>query len=86
MDRGSKYPTFQILDEVVDDSPLICSNSIFKCSSSLVNNESEMEIMEGEWRHELDEILDSIDLNVRKNIKPVVDYDGKDMFKSCLFS
>ncbi|GLJ25567.1 hypothetical protein SUGI_0489640 [Cryptomeria japonica] len=40
--------------------------------------------MESEWRHELDEILDSIDENVNKTLKPVVELDGKDMFKACL--
>ena len=74
------------MNEVVDDSPPRCSNSIFQSSSSLVHNESELKIMESEWRHELDEILNSIDENVRKNIKPVVDIDGKDMFKACLVS
>lgn len=34
----------------------------------------------------MDEILDSIDENGRKTIKPVVDLDGKDMFKACLVS
>ena len=34
----------------------------------------------------MDEILDSIDENVRKTIKSVVDLDGKDMFKTCLVS
>ena len=55
------YPTFQIVDEVVDDSPPRCSNSIFQSSSSLVHNESELQIMESEWRHDLDEILGSAD-------------------------
>ena len=54
------------MDEAVDDSPPSCSNSIFQSSSSLVHNESELKIRESEWRHELDEILDSIDENVRK--------------------
>lgn len=43
------YPTFQIVDEVVDASPPSCSNSIFQSSSSLVQNENEMKIMETEW-------------------------------------
>jgi len=34
----------------------------------------------------LDEVLDSIDENGNKMIKPVVDLDGKDMFKACLVS
>ena len=80
------YSTFQIGDEVVDDSPPRFSNSIFQSSSSLVHNERELQIMESEWRHELDEILDSTDENVRKTIKPVVNLDGKDMFKACLVS
>jgi len=74
------------MDEVVDDSPLSSSIFIFQSSSSLVHNESELQIMESEWRHDLDEILDSIDENVSKTIKPVVDLDGKDMFKACLVS
>jgi len=32
----------------------------------------------------LDEILDSINENGRKTIKPMVDLDGKDMFNACL--
>ena len=32
----------------------------------------------------MDEILDSIDENGRKTIKPMVDLDGKDMFNACL--
>lgn len=72
------------MDEVVDASPPSCSNSKFQSSSSLVQNESELQIMESEWRHELDEILDSIDENGSKEIKPVMDLDGKDMFKACL--
>ena len=42
--------------------------------------------MESEWRHDLDENLDTIDENVNKTTKPVVELDGKDMFKSCLVS
>ena len=42
--------------------------------------------MASEWRHELDEILDTIGENVNKTAKPVVDLDGKDMLKSCLVS
>ena len=42
--------------------------------------------MESEWRHELDGVLDSIDKNGSKTIKPVMDLDGKDMFKACLVS
>jgi len=34
----------------------------------------------------LDEILDSIDENVSITIKPVVEPDGKDMYKYCLVS
>ena len=34
----------------------------------------------------MDEILDSIDENVRKTIKLVLNLDGKDMFKECLVS
>jgi len=84
--EDQNYPTFQIVDEVVDDSPPSCSNSIFQSSSSLVHNESELKIMESGWRRELDEILDSIDENVRKTINPVVDLDGKDIVKACLVS
>jgi len=74
------------VDEVVDDSPPNCSNSIFQSPSSLVHNENELQIMDSEWRHELAENLYSIDENVRKIINLVVDIDGKDMFKSCLVS
>ena len=42
--------------------------------------------MECEWRHELDEILDSIDENVNKPIHLVVELDSKDIVKSCLVS
>ena len=47
---------------------------------------SEFQTMESEWRHELDEILDTIDENVNKTTKQVVELDGKDMFKFCLVS
>ena len=42
--------------------------------------------MESEWRHELNGILDSVDENVNISTKPVVELDGKDMYKSCLVS
>ena len=84
--EDQNYPTFQIVDEVIDDSPPSCSNSIFQSSSSLVHNDNELKIMESKWRHELDEILDSIDENVNKTIKLVVELDGKDMFKACLIN
>ena len=42
--------------------------------------------MESEWRHELDGILDYVDENVNITTKPVVELDGKDMYKSCLVS
>jgi len=71
--EDQNYPTFQIVDEVFDCSPLNCSNSIFQSSSSFEHNENELKIMEIEWRHELGEILDSIDENVSKIIKPAVD-------------
>ena len=74
------------MDDVVDDSPSSHSNSIFQSSPSSILNVSEFQTMESEWRHELDEILDTIDENVNKTTKPVVELDGKDMFKSCLVS
>jgi hypothetical protein len=74
------------VDEVVDDSPPGHSNSIFQPFPSMVLDDSELKTMESEWRHELDEILDSIDENVNITIKPVVELDGKDMYKSCLVS
>ena len=42
--------------------------------------------MESEWRHKLDGILDSVDENVNITTKPVVELNGKDMYKSCLVS
>lgn len=84
--KYQNYPTLQIVDEVVNSSPPSFSYSIFQSSSPLVHNESELQIMESEWRHELDEILDSTDENGTKTIKPMVDLDGNDMFKACLVS
>ena len=52
------------MGEVVDDSPQCHSNSIFQPFPSMVLDDSEYKTMESEWRHELDEILDSIDENV----------------------
>lgn len=72
------------MDEVFDDSPQTHSNSIFQSMSSVAHNHGELKIMESEWRHELDEILDCIGENINKIVKPVVELDGKDMFKSCL--
>ena len=43
-------------------------------------------MMERAWRHELDGILDFIDENVNITTKPVVDIDGKDMYKYFLVS
>ena len=42
--------------------------------------------MESEWRQELDGILDFVDENVNITTKPVVELDGKDMYKYCLVS
>jgi hypothetical protein len=84
--EDQNYPTFQVVDEVVDGSTPNNSNSIFQSSSSSILNVSELQTMESEWRHELDEILDTIDDNVNTTTKPVVELDGKDMFKSCLVS
>jgi hypothetical protein len=53
---------------------------------SMVLDDSELQTMESEWRHELNDILYSIDENVKINIKPVVDLDVKDMYKYCLVS
>ena len=74
--KYQNYPTLQIVDEVVDDFPPSYSNSIFQSSSSLIHNDSESQVMESEWRHELDEILDFVDENVNKTIKLVVELDG----------
>ena len=79
-------PTFEEVDEVVDNSPPGHSTSIFQSLSFMVLNDSELQTMESEWRHELDGILDSIDENVNISTKPVVELDGKDMYKSCLVS
>ena len=74
------------MDEVTDDSPPTHSTSILQYLSSLVPNDSELQTMESEWRHELDEMLDSIDENVNMTTKPMVELDVKDMFKACLGS
>jgi hypothetical protein len=42
--------------------------------------------MESVWRHELDEILDSIGENGNITIKPMVELDGKDIYKYFLVS
>ena len=72
-------PTFEDVDEVVDNSTQAHSTSIFQSSSFMVLNDSELQMMESEWRHELDGILDSIDENVNITTKQVVELDGKDM-------
>jgi len=74
------------VDEVIDDPPPCHSNYIFQHFPSTVLDDSELQKMESEWRHELDEILESIDENVNITIKPVVELDGKDIYKSCLVS
>ena len=73
------YPTFKVVDDVVDNSPPGRSTSILKYSSFMVLNDSELQTMESEWRHELDGILDFVDENVNITTKPVVEIDGKDM-------
>ena len=67
------------MDEVVDNSPLVHSTSIFQYSSFMLLNDSELQMMESEWRHELDGILDFVDENVNITTKPVVELDGKNM-------
>ena len=79
-------PTFEDVDEVVDNSPLGNSTSIFQSSSFMVLDDSELQMMESEWRHELDGILDSVDENVNITTKLVVELDGKDMYKYCVVS
>ena len=79
-------PTFKAVDEVVDNYLLGHSTSIFQSSSFMVINDSELKTMESEWRHKLDGILDSVDENVNITTKPVVELDGKDMYKYCLVS
>ena len=74
------------MDEVVDNSPLGHSTSIFQSSSFMALNDSELQIMESEWRHESDRILYFVDYNVNINTKPMLELDGKDMYKSCLVS
>ena len=74
------------MDEVVDNSPLGHSTSIFQSSSFMVLNDSELQTMESEWRHKLDGILDSVHENVNITTKPVGELNGKDMYKSCLVS
>jgi hypothetical protein len=60
------------VDEVVDDSLMVHSKSIFQYLSYIVLNVSELKTMEIEWRHELDEILDSIDDNANTTTKSMV--------------
>jgi len=72
------------VDEIVDDSPPGHSNSIFQPFPSMLLDDSELEKMEIEWMHELDEILDSNDENVNIIIKPLVELNGKDIYTSYL--
>ena len=65
------------MDEVVNNSPPGHSTSIFQSSSFMVLNDSELQMMESEWRHELDGILDFVDENVNITTKLVVELDGK---------
>ena len=74
------------MDEVVDNSPPGHSTSIFQSSYFMVLNDSELKMMESEWRHELDGILDSVDGNLNITTKLVVELDGKYMYKYCLVS
>ena len=71
--------TFEVVDEVVNNYPLGHSTSIFQSSSFMVRNDSKLQMMESEWRHELDGILDFVDENVNITTKPMVELDGKDM-------
>ena len=79
-------PTFEEVDEVADNYPPGHSTSIFQASYFMVLNDSELQTMESEWRHKLDGILDSVDENVNITTKPVVELDGKDMYKYFLVS
>ena len=74
------------MDEVVDNYPLGHSTSIFQSLYFMVLNDSELQTMESEWRHELDGILDFVDENVNITTKPVVEIDGEDIYKYCLVS
>ena len=74
--KDQNFTTLKFVDELVDDSIPGHSNSIFQPFPSMVLDDSEYKTMESEWRHELDEILDSIDENVNITIKPVVELDG----------
>ena len=67
------------MDEVVDNSPMVHSISIFQYSSFMVVNDSELQMMESECRNELDGILDFVDENVNITTKLVVEINGKDM-------
>ena len=67
------------MDEVVDNSPLGHSASIFQSSSFMVPNDSELQTMESEWRNELDVILDFVDENLNITTKPMVELNDKDM-------
>ena len=69
------------MDEEVDNSPLVHSTSIFQYLSFMVLNDSELQMMESEWKNELDGILDFVDENVNITTKPVLELDGKDMSK-----
>ena len=84
--ENHNVPKFKYVDEVVDSSPSIHSTSIFQYSFFMVLNDTELQTMEGEWRNDLDGILDSVDENVNITTKPVVELDGKDMYKYCLVS
>ena len=44
--KDQNYPTFQLVDKVVDDSPPSHSNSIFQSSSSSIFNVCESQTME----------------------------------------
>ncbi len=80
------YPKVEAVDEVLDNSPPGPSTSIFQSFPFMVLNDSELKTMESEWRHKLEGILDFVDENVNITTKPVVELDGKDMYKSCLVS
>ena len=80
------YPTFEAMDEVVDNYSPSHSTSIFQYLCFMVLNDSELQMMESKWRHKLDGILDFIDENVNIATKPVVELNGKDMYKYCLVS
>lgn len=43
--------------------------TLYSNLSSVAHNHGQFQIMESQWRHELDEILDCIDENIKKNYK-----------------